>query len=36
MYYKGIEDGFLPYIKYGEILVYTVSTSIVFHAVSLL
>ena len=33
LYYKGIERGVLPYIKFGEILVYTISTSIVFHAV---
>ena len=32
---RGIEKGVLPYIKYGEIIVYTISTSIVFHAVSI-
>ena len=34
LYNKGIDNGLLPYIKHGEILVYAVSTSVVFHAVS--
>ena len=35
LYKMGVEGGVLPYIKYGDVLVYSLSTAFVLHAVSM-
>ena len=34
MYFKGIAAGKLPYIRCADIIIYSISTALVFHAVS--
>ena len=36
VYFKGIKAGILPYIKWADVVLYTISTSICFHVVSIL
>lgn len=31
LYFKGVQNGYLPWHKYGDILIYTISTGLVFH-----
>ncbi|XP_046374301.2 transmembrane protein 135-like isoform X1 [Haliotis rufescens] len=32
LYFKGIDAGYLPYIKCADVLIYSVSTAVAFHA----
>ncbi|KAK6171259.1 hypothetical protein SNE40_019486 [Patella caerulea] len=35
LYFKGIDKGFLPYVKWADIVIYSISTAVAFHTAAL-